>query len=90
MSQHQYGTSQNSQQTETLHIKPDANVLCTISKAGIANITLNRTSKHNAFDADMINTLLGFLSQLKQRHIIRGLSLAPMASTFLPVPICNG
>jgi len=82
MSQHQYGTSQNSQQTETLHIKPDANVLCTISKAGIANITLNRTSKHNAFDADMINTLLGFLSQLKQRHIIRGLILSANGKHF--------
>ena len=82
MSQHQYGTSQNSKQTETLHIKPDANVLCTISKAGIANITLNRTSKHNAFDADMINTLLGFLSQLKQRHIIRGLILSANGKHF--------
>ncbi|MGF1760509.1 enoyl-CoA hydratase-related protein [Photobacterium sagamiensis] len=50
-------------------------VLCAVDANGIATLTLNRVSKHNAFDNRVIQTLLTHLDILKSDTRVRGLVL---------------
>lgn len=75
MSKHQHRASHTVHHVENLHAEPNADILCSITKAGIATVTLNRANKRNAFDASLIHTLLGYLYQLKRREDIRVLVL---------------
>ncbi|MCW8329300.1 enoyl-CoA hydratase-related protein [Photobacterium sp. SDRW27] len=68
--------------TENLHTSPEDDVLCTVTKSGIATLALNRINKHNAFDANVIQTLNRYLLQLKQRADIRVLILTANGKHF--------
>lgn len=52
-----------------------ANVLCDIDNNGVATLTLNRESKSNAFNDDMIIVLIDYLNQLAANPTIRCLLL---------------
>lgn len=58
-----------------LHTSPDDEVLCTVTESGIATLALNRISKHNAFNANVVEKLNNFLILLKKRANIRVLIL---------------
>ncbi|UXI04015.1 enoyl-CoA hydratase-related protein [Photobacterium sp. TY1-4] len=57
------------------HCTADAEVLCTVTESGIATLTFNRVSKHNAFHAAIIQSLLGYLRKLKHHPGLRVLLL---------------
>jgi len=69
-------------QGDNLHVRPDDEVLCTVTKSGIATLVLNRVSKHNAFDSNVIRELSRYLILLKQRTDIRVLILTANGQHF--------
>ncbi|MGF1681559.1 enoyl-CoA hydratase-related protein [Photobacterium minamisatsumaniensis] len=58
-----------------LHKNNDDDILCHVDEHGLATITLNRTKKHNAFNADCIATLRQFLEALNKQRDIKALVL---------------
>ncbi|MDP6969651.1 MAG: enoyl-CoA hydratase-related protein [Gammaproteobacteria bacterium] len=59
-----------------------ANVVCEVDQRGIATITLNRPAKHNAFDDQMIGTLIAHLQNLATNADIRALIIAGTGKSF--------
>lgn len=82
MKQQQETPPARDQDPEHLHCTPDAEVQCTIAESGIATLTLNRVSKHNAFNAEIIQSLLGYLRKLKHHSKLRVLVLTAKGKHF--------
>ncbi|MDX1302888.1 enoyl-CoA hydratase-related protein [Photobacterium sp.] len=57
-------------------------VLCAVDEKGIATLTLNRTSKHNAFDDVVIQALLDHLDRLKNDPTVYVLVLRAIGKHF--------
>lgn len=82
MKQQQDTNQARDRDPEHLHCTPDAEVQCSISELGVATLTLNRINKHNAFNAEIIQGLLGYLRKLKHQPGLRVLVLAANGKHF--------
>lgn len=66
---------QYSDTAEILHATASDPVLCTISRQGVATLTLNRPDKANAFDDQLIAAIRHYLQQLASRAEVSALVL---------------
>ncbi|MDO6706011.1 enoyl-CoA hydratase-related protein [Photobacterium sp. 1_MG-2023] len=67
---------------EILHATASDPVLCSISRRGIAHLTLNRPEKSNAFDDLLIAALRHYLQQLAKHSDVRVLVLSAAGKHF--------
>ena len=57
-------------------------VLKTINESGVAILTLNRPELHNAFDAELIQTLLDMLTAIDKNPQVKAVILAATGKSF--------